>query len=202
MSSYGKIVTMKSVDEKEIMVLLKKAALHTEPILKKRKWHVHLLTEFFPSNQGLWGLNERTEDETGLHVTIKIRCRHDKDSGMMPYESILETLLHELTHIECAEHDAAFHALLKTLRYESDLCEKEGVMPMICLSGGQKLSTEAHNPTSKSELRSKTLVAMDVRHKYNSLMSKPTAVGGPKTSLSPKEAAAQATLKRLTTIQK
>lgn len=197
-TTFGKITTMGSSDDKEIMALLKKAALHTEPILKKRNWKVNLLTEFLPSNPGLWGLNERVGDGIdGIHITIKIRCRHAGTSEIMPYESILETLLHELTHIECAEHDEAFNTLLKALRHESDLCEKEGFLPIICLSGGQKLSTESHNPTSRSELRTKTLSAIDTRQKYSALMSKPTVLGGAKTALSPKEAAAQALFKRL-----
>jgi hypothetical protein len=47
----------------------------------------------------------------GREVRIRLR-HHGRDRDFYPYESVLGTLLHELTHNECGPHDAKFYKLL------------------------------------------------------------------------------------------
>lgn len=60
-----------------------------------------------PSNPGLLGLNI----DGGREVRIRLR-HYGRDWDFYPYESVLGTLLHELTHNECGPHDAKFYKLL------------------------------------------------------------------------------------------
>lgn len=60
-----------------------------------------------PSNPGLLGLNI----DGGKEVRIRLRY-NGRERDFYPYESILGTLLHELTHNEHGPHDAKFYKLL------------------------------------------------------------------------------------------
>jgi hypothetical protein len=182
-----KVLTMGLTNDLEVKKLLEKGCKQVEPIMRKRKWHISLLTEFLPRNPGLLGLNEDRD-------IIKIRCRRP-DKSLYDYESILETFLHELTHMECPEHDEAFHKLLKQLRFESDLIEKEGILPLICLSGGYRLSGHSHNP-DREDLRKITAKAAESRKQISNLMSKPQKLGGAPTKIN-RNILAEAALKRL-----
>eukprot|EP00897_Mesotaenium_endlicherianum_P001197 jgi/Mesen1/11078/ME000099S10515 len=101
------IRTMKKVNDAEAMRLLEAAAKQVQPIMRKRQWKVHLLSEFSPKNPGLLGLNVNG----GQEVRIRLR-RHGRDGDFFPYDHILGTLLHELTHNRHGPHDARFYKLL------------------------------------------------------------------------------------------
>ncbi|KXN70496.1 WLM-domain-containing protein [Conidiobolus coronatus NRRL 28638] len=88
-------------------------AKQVEPILKKRRWKVQNLREFFPKNPNLLGTNY------GRVITISIRLRPNSNKDeFLPYEECMGTLLHELTHIVHSDHNDLFNALLKDLEEE------------------------------------------------------------------------------------
>lgn len=60
-----------------------------------------------PRDPNLLGLNVGG----GQKIMVRLR-RSGRESEFYPYESILGTLLHELTHNECGPHDAKFYKLL------------------------------------------------------------------------------------------
>ena len=62
-------------------------------------------------------MNERY----GSTTTIFIRLRHPGSDSFMEYDTLLETMLHELTHMEIAPHNKAFFKLLDVLRKEMDM---------------------------------------------------------------------------------
>jgi hypothetical protein len=152
-----------------IKQLLEKACKVVEPIMKKRKWHVSLVTEFLPPNPGLLGLNQDRN-------IIKIRCRRS-DKSIYTYETILGTLLHELAHMECSAHDAAFHKLLEQLYLEAETVENVGILSITSAGCGYKLSTHNHNP-DRSQLRRVTAQAAEDRRRISELMSAPQKLGG------------------------
>jgi hypothetical protein len=66
----GSIQVVKSMRESDnAMQLLKQSANIVSPLLERRKWNIRTLTEFYPSNQSLLGLN------VNRGQTIKIRLR-------------------------------------------------------------------------------------------------------------------------------
>ena len=90
--------------------------------MRKRQWKVGVLTEFFPANANLLvpGLDPRPPGIAWRNPThpvlgyacvlqglnynrgqeIRIRLRPaDREAEFLPFESLLGTMLHELTHI-------------------------------------------------------------------------------------------------------
>ncbi|CAM6105077.1 unnamed protein product [Calypogeia fissa] len=73
--------------------LLQAVAKQVHPIMHKRKWIVPPLSD----NPNLLGLKTNWEQQ------IEIRLRmHPNDPQLFDFEETLETMLHELSHIQCA----------------------------------------------------------------------------------------------------
>ncbi|KAJ3292815.1 hypothetical protein HK104_004990 [Borealophlyctis nickersoniae] len=89
--------------------------------MRKRGWRVGVVREFFPENKNLLGLNVNRGQE------IRIRLRPSYDEGIfLPYESLVGTMLHELTHIVHGPHDAKFYKLLDELQDEYETNAAKG----------------------------------------------------------------------------
>ncbi|RKP14250.1 WLM domain-containing protein, partial [Piptocephalis cylindrospora] len=105
------------------LALLHRAAEQVRPVMEKRGWKVRRLVEFFPKNGNLLGVNVNHGQE------IRLRLRPSRaPTTFLPYEDILGTLLHELTHIVHGPHNAAFHALLGVLLGETEEMMARGAM--------------------------------------------------------------------------
>ncbi|KAJ3080739.1 hypothetical protein HK102_002849, partial [Quaeritorhiza haematococci] len=100
----------------ESLKILKTVASHVKPIMKSRGWRVGTLSEFFPSNANLLGLNVNH----GAEIKLRLRPHYDQNV-FLPFEDVVGTMLHELTHIVRGPHDAKFYAILDELtkEYES-----------------------------------------------------------------------------------
>lgn len=87
-------------------------------ILKEHQWSVGSLKEMPPEGQVgvsascLMGLNRNRGQ------TILLRLRTDRWDGIRPYQTLIEVLLHELTHNVHDDHDAKFKALNSQLNAE------------------------------------------------------------------------------------
>jgi hypothetical protein len=90
--------------------ILQKLINHTRLLMKQRKWRVLLLCEFYPKNKSLLGLNVNH----GFRIMIRLRSP-DNNNNFLPYESLLGTLLHELTHIEISAHSFEFYQMVDEL---------------------------------------------------------------------------------------
>ena len=117
----GRIRELNSPPPSEAMELLRRLAtdIGVLGIMAKHKWKVGLLKEFPPADgkvgvddQCLLGYNKNKGMEIGL------RLRTDGLDGLRPFEVIMRTLLHELTHMVHSEHDIAFRELNSTLTKE------------------------------------------------------------------------------------
>ena len=96
--------------------------LSTDPsilaILEQHRWSVGELKEMAPvghvgvSESCLMGLNVNAGQE------ILLRCRTDDWCGLRPYHTLIEVLLHELTHNVHGDHDDAFKTLNSQLKRE------------------------------------------------------------------------------------
>lgn len=180
------IKTLKKVRENEAKEILEKVAKQVEPIMRKRRWKVHVLYEFCPANPGLLGLN------VGGGAEVKIRLRSPfNELEFLPYNQILDTMLHELCHNVHGPHNADFYNLLDEIRKE---CEQGFDLP------GRRLGGYTRQPPLSS-LRQSALAAAENRAKRGSLLpSGPRRIGGDsniKSALSPIQAAAMAAERRM-----
>eukprot|EP00126_Sphaerothecum_destruens_P006875 Sdes_comp19567_c0_seq2m11243 len=89
-----KIVTLGKYNDTYAKELISRSANQVFPIMLKRKWTVPFLTEFYPKDIRLLGLNRNR----GQKVYIRLRPHFDEKT-FLSYEDVLGTLLHELVHI-------------------------------------------------------------------------------------------------------
>ncbi|XP_022716760.1 uncharacterized protein LOC111275599 [Durio zibethinus] len=183
--------------EEEAQKILEKIAKQVQPIMRKHKWRVKLLSEFCPNNQALLGLN------VGGGVNVKLRLRRpNRDWDFYPFDQVLDTMLHELCHNDHGPHNASFYKLWDELRKECEELMAKGI------SGtgegfdlpGRRLGGFTRQPPLSS-LRQTALAAAENRARLGSLLpSGPKRLGGDCTimdALSPIQAAAMAAERRL-----
>ncbi|MCD7454683.1 hypothetical protein HAX54_025577 [Datura stramonium] len=188
---------LKKVREDEAREILDNVAKQVQPIMRKRKWKVKLLSEFCPPNPSLLGLN------IGGGAEVKLRLRRPNNEwDFYPYAQILDTMLHELCHNEYGPHNADFYNLLDQIRKECEELMAKGItgtgqgfdLP------GKRLGGFSRQPPLSS-LRQKALAAAENRARVKVLLpSGPKRLGGDssiKTALSPIQAAAMAAERRL-----
>ncbi|KAK4361725.1 hypothetical protein RND71_016966 [Anisodus tanguticus] len=191
------VKSLKKVRDDEAMEILEKVAKQVQPIMRKRKWKVKVLSEFCPANPSLLGLN------IGGGAEVKIRLRRPNNEwDFFPYAQILDTMLHELCHNEYGPHNADFYNLLDEIRKECEELMAKGItgtgqgfdLP------GKRLGGFSHQPPLSS-LRQKALAAAENRERIGVLLpSGSKRLGGDssiKAVLSPIQAAAMAAERRL-----
>ncbi|CAA6666169.1 unnamed protein product [Spirodela intermedia] len=177
--------------------ILENVAKQVQPIMRRRKWRVKVLSEFCPANSSLLGLN------VGRGVHVKLRLRRPRgDLDFFSYEEVLDTMLHELCHIEHGPHNALFYKLWDDIRKE---CE-ELITKGIIVTGqgfdvpGRRLGGVSRQPPLSS-LGKTALVAAEKRKLIASLLpSGPKRLGGDSSimaSLTPVQAAAMAAERRI-----
>ncbi|KAG8380235.1 hypothetical protein BUALT_Bualt07G0172200 [Buddleja alternifolia] len=188
---------LKKVQEDEAREILERVAKQVQPIMRKRKWKVTILSEFCPSNPSLLGFN------IGGGAEVKLRLRRPNNQwDFFPYEQILDTMLHELCHNEHGPHNADFYNLLDEIRKECEELMAKGITGSgqgFDLSG-RRLGGNSRQPPLSS-LRQKALAAAQNRAQRETLLPHgPKRLGGDssiKAVLSPVQAAAMAAERRL-----
>ncbi|CAK9166883.1 unnamed protein product [Ilex paraguariensis] len=191
------IKSLKKVGEEEARKILDRIAKQVQPIMRKRKWRVKLLSEFCPKNPALLGLN------VGGGVNVKLRLRRpNRDWDFYPFDQVLDTMLHELCHNVHGPHNANFYKLWDEIRKECEDLMTNGItgtgegfdLP------GKRLGGFSRQP-SLSSLRQTAAAAAEKRARLGSLLpSGPKRLGGDSSimvALSPVQAAAMAAERRL-----
>ncbi|KAL1563000.1 hypothetical protein AAHA92_05512 [Salvia divinorum] len=183
--------------EEEARKILDRIANQVQPIMRKHNWRVKVLSEFWPKNRALLGLNVGR----GIHVKLRLR-RSDRDEEFLPYHEVLDTMLHELCHNVHSPHNASFYKLWDEIRKECEDLINKGI------SGtgqgfdlpGRRLGGASHK-LRQSSLRQVALTAAENRVRLQSLLpSGPNKIGGDSSvmlALSPVQAAAMAAERRL-----
>lgn len=181
----------------EARKFLEKIAKQVQPIMRKHKWRVKVLSEMCPKNPRLLGLNVCR----GVHVKLRLR-RPNTDWDWYPFDEVLDTMLHELCHNAISPHNAAFYKLWDELRKECEQLISEGISG----SGvgfdlpGRHLGGFSRQPPLSS-LRQTALLAAENRKRQGLLLpSGPKRLGGDKSvmsALTPVQAAAMAAERRL-----
>ena len=105
----------------EALHILKRVASVVKPIMRVRNWRVGILAEFLPDEAGLLGINT----DRGRSIHLRLRYPGDENQ-FLPFENVVDTMLHELCHIVHGPHDQAFHALWDKLRDEHEALIRKG----------------------------------------------------------------------------
>ncbi|KOC12991.1 putative zinc metallopeptidase [Aspergillus flavus AF70] len=120
--------------ESEALTMLKKIASLVKPIMRRRTWKVGTLSEFYPHQQNLLGLNINR----GQKICLRLRYPYD-ERQFLPLEQVVDTMLHELCHIVHGPHNREFHALWNQLRDEYEELLMKGYTGEGFLSEGKRL---------------------------------------------------------------
>lgn len=118
----------------EALHIIQRIASVVKPIMRVRNWRVGTLAEFYPQEANLLGLN------TNRGEKIHLRLRYPGDhSQFMPFENVVDTMLHELCHIVHGPHNQAFNALWDKLRDEHEALVRKGYTGEGFLGHGSRL---------------------------------------------------------------
>ncbi|KAJ4816510.1 zinc ion binding protein [Rhynchospora pubera] len=191
------IKALKKPGEEEARAMLDKIAKQVQPIMRRRKWRVKRLSEFYPTNPSLLGLNVNR----GVEVKLRLR-RPNREWDFFPFDQVLDTMLHELCHIAHGPHNAQFYKLWDELRKECEELLSKGIT-----GSGQgfdgpsrRLGGFTRQPPLPS-LRQTALAAAEKRARTGALLpTGPRRLGGNDdimTALSPIQAAAMAAERRM-----
>lgn len=100
--------------EAEALQMLRKVASRARSIMRRRGWKVGLLREVYPSDRpDLFGQNWNR----GQRISLRLRYFND-ERQFLPFDEVVDVMLHELCHIAHDGHDEHFKALLDQLRSE------------------------------------------------------------------------------------
>lgn len=124
---------------------LKKIASLVKPIMRARGWKVSELSEFYPDQHNLLGLNVNR----GQRILLRLRYPGDR-TQFLPIEQVTDTMLHELCHIVHGPHDGKFHALWDQLRDEHEGLLMKGYTGEGFLSKGHVLGGGGRVPMQEA----------------------------------------------------
>ncbi|BGP47247.1 hypothetical protein JCM10450v2_003099 [Rhodotorula kratochvilovae] len=171
----GAITVLKSQPRAdEALELLRKIHGLVKPIMKKHGWYLPVLSEFFPSNPNLLGINVNA----GAKICIRLRPAHDPHSFLPLEDSLLGTMLHELTHNVRGPHDDLFFKQLDALQDEFDKVQKTGYLAFTG-SGNRVGEGVAHDaPGGLRGAREKALRRLEERERVRKILGQGGRLGG------------------------
>ncbi|KAK4145532.1 WLM domain-containing protein [Dichotomopilus funicola] len=131
---YSHFKTAEYPRQDEALHLLKRIASMVKPIMRAHGWRVGKLSEMYPSQANLLGLNVNRGEE----ILLRLREPYDR-SQFLPFERVVDTMLHELCHNVHGPHDDKFNALWNGLREELEGLMMKGFTGDNFLGSGQRL---------------------------------------------------------------
>lgn len=85
--------------EAEALQTLRKVASLVKPVMRQRGWRVGILTEFWPPEKNLLGLNWNK----GQKICLRLRYPFD-EKQFLPLEEVVDTMLHEYVDFLAQTH--------------------------------------------------------------------------------------------------
>lgn len=157
-------------NDEKAMMMLKRVASLVKPLMKKHNFRLPLLTEMFPDNPNLLGLN------VGGGREIRLRLRYASDeSRFLDEESVVGTMLHELTHNRRSPHDAQFYKILDEFTAEYEAAVANGWRGEGFLAPGKRVGEGVSHNLPDHIARAK---AADLLEKRGKLMAIMGPIGG------------------------
>ncbi|KAK6351941.1 hypothetical protein TWF718_005089 [Orbilia javanica] len=119
---------------------LQRVASLVKPIMRRHSFRIAKLAEFYPEMEtNLLGLNTSFPGTSNLPI-IQLRLRQPYDSRVfLPYESVVQTMLHELTHCVHGPHDDKFWKMFRSLQGELETLKYTGYTGEGFLGHGESL---------------------------------------------------------------
>ncbi|KAF5392428.1 hypothetical protein D9757_002297 [Collybiopsis confluens] len=181
------------------LVMLQRIASLVKPIMRKRRWLLPTLAEFFPDDPNLLGLNVNR----GQKILVRLRPDHSPDS-FMPEEDVVQTMLHELTHNIHGPHDEKFYKFLSGLQEEYSALQRSGYSGEVSIRGffsnGHRLGTNISHNLPPHQARAQAIAAAETRRNLSQTLGGSRRLGGGSSTdkaLTPRERAAKAAERRL-----
>lgn len=135
-------VLQRKPGKEDALELLKDIAHRVSYLMRENGFKVGSLVEFFPRDKRLLGMNVNR----GMKIMLRLRNPRD-EFQFLPRESIMGTMLHELTHNLFGPHDNRFYAKLDELMGRQWVIEQQGLFDTFLghgrRLGGQNLDTDA-----------------------------------------------------------
>ncbi|KAJ7597350.1 WLM domain-containing protein [Mycena floridula] len=174
--------------------LLTDRVVDAQTLSRKHSFKVPVLSEFFPENPGLLGLNVNK----GQKILVRLRPSFDPDT-FLELEDVVQTMLHELTHNVHGPHDEKFYKFLSGLQEEYDALERSGYAGEGFFSAGKRVGENVSHNVPQHLARSKVLEAAQKRQQTSQVLGGGgRRLGGSITSeLSRRELAAKAAERRI-----
>ncbi|GAA6016109.1 hypothetical protein JCM10207_004447 [Rhodosporidiobolus poonsookiae] len=156
--------------------LLRKIHSLVKPIMKKHGWYLPVLSEFFPKNPNLLGIN----CGGGAKICIRLRPADDPHSFLPLEESLIGTILHELTHNHRGPHDDIFFKFLDGLQDEYDALRSSGYSGEGFLGSGHRVGEGVSHDKGVSlrEAREKALRRFEERERVRRVLGTGGRLGG------------------------
>ncbi|KAI5477341.1 hypothetical protein MNV49_006483 [Pseudohyphozyma bogoriensis] len=168
----GEITVLKSKPKSaDALALLKKIHHLTKPIMKKHGWYLPTLSEFFPTNPNLLGINING----GHKICIRLRPQHAPDS-FLDLDQLIGTMLHELTHNVRGPHDQIFYKQLDELQDEFDKLGQTGYLAWT--GDGRRVGAGVGHNVGMEQARKLALEKLEQREKMARLLGKGGKLGG------------------------
>lgn len=186
------------------LTMLKRVASLVKPIMRKHGWVLPVLSEFFPENPGLLGLNLNG----GEQILLRLRLPHARHMFREEGE-VVRIMLHELTHNVHGPHDEHFYKFLAALEDEYDELQRSGYAGEGFYSPGHRLGAGISHNLPSYLGRERALAAAEHRRQMQLLSGggRVHRLGGTGATdshvsswnqLSPRELAARAAERRKT----
>ncbi|KAK6338462.1 hypothetical protein TWF730_002525 [Orbilia blumenaviensis] len=144
---------------------LQRIASLVKPIMRRHSFRIAKLAEFYPEMEtNLLGLNTSFPGTSNLPI-IQLRLRQSYDSKVfLPYESVVQTMLHELTHCVHGPHDEKFWQMFRSLQGELETLKYTGYTGEGFLGKGESLG-QVPKGLSNHEAKKKAREAAEKRRK-------------------------------------
>lgn len=137
MSEFSEITSLKRLEKREeAQALLERISRCVLPIMQKRRLHVGKLSEFYPRNPNLLGININH----GMRISLRLRYASDK-SRFLPFNDIIGTMLHELCHNNYGPHNQAFFDYLADMTADMENILNRGLLGGPLHNPGRRLGT-------------------------------------------------------------
>ncbi|QHS73771.1 metalloendopeptidase WSS1 [Saccharomyces paradoxus] len=130
-------------NKEDALNLIKEIANKVSYLMKENNFKVVSLVEFYPRDQRLLGMNVNH----GFKIMLRLRCPKD-EFQFLPMESIMGTMLHELTHNVFGPHDKKFYDKLDDLIGRQWVIEQRGLYDTF-LGNGQRLGGRTNSCSNR-----------------------------------------------------
>ncbi len=172
----------------EALAMLRRIGAIVKPLMIKHNWELPLLVEFLPKQDNLLGTNLGA----GKKISLRLRWNHAQDA-LLDEDSVVQTMLHELTHNVRGPHDQVFFDFLEKLTEEYWELKRKGFVDFRAFAGqAHRLGGSAGSVAlTPKQLRERAAKEAEKRGAYSALNSGPQRLGGAPPRKTPQELAAE-----------